>query len=992
MAKFRTRARAVDMLGRQQIADASTAISELFKNAHDAYSDHVEADLFRTDSLLVIRDDGIGMTPEEFESNWLVLGTDVKVDPGRKTAPYRPPGKQERAIMGEKGIGRLAIAFLGRQVLVLTRSARGRQRHNLVMCYIHWGLFEQPALNLDDIDIPIRCVPTGELPSGDDVRELLAENAANISALQERFPQCNLSTILADIGDFQVDPQDCLRAIGGLTLAANASGTHFYIAPTDDSILEDIRAEQGNQTKEFSKCLLGFCNSVFAEEQPPLLETAFRFWPTESRHEDLIGPGEFFTRDDLGISDQFVSGDVDEYGQFRGTVRVYDQEYPDHIISWQEGGGTQTTCGPFRVEFGYLQGVQRESLAEPEAWARLDQKLKQIGGLYVYRDRIRILPYGNSDVDWLDIEMRRNKGLGYYFFSYRRIYGAVALTRGRNAELREKAGREGFQKNKAYRQLKSVLENLFVQLAADFFRKEAPLGDYFEERQRELSRLEKARRKREQQTTAKRDRLKEALEAFFTTTQASLPETEIAELTKFVQERMRAASQMSDPDLASEELLTAEREANRRLAEIRVSCTIPRPRGVGLTRALARDWEAYQLELARLEEQVFAPFVKAVSETLGSMAEQAKIYIDQRRRLQELIQTTAEKQGAIVREETSALDSTTKSARKASVATTRSALRELRDVIEEVKDDLAHKDLASLRPEQIEDLRHEYERRIDEVATRNSERLSGIRELLAGITEGIEHHVDVSQLDMAEAMETELQSLQEQADADEELVQLGLAVAVINHEFQAAIKMIREQLRELRSWAQANDDLLPIYREIRANFDHLDAHLNLFTPLQRRLYRDRVDIKGAEIAHYVRALFSVRLERHHIRLEATEAFLESRLHSYPSTIYPVFVNLIDNFVFWLDGNPGERFISLDCVGNAYHVENNGPPIQKRDSEAIFEQGFSRKPHGRGLGLFISRRVLKKEGMSLSLDQERNPQAGVRFILSWSDSSACRESD
>ncbi|MBW2647873.1 MAG: ATP-binding protein, partial [Deltaproteobacteria bacterium] len=140
MAKFRTKARAVDMLGRQQIADASTAISELFKNAHDAYADHVEVDFFRSDSLLVIRDDGMGMTLEEFESNWLVLGTDSKVIFPQGPQPYRPPDKPERAVMGEKGIGRLAIAFLGPQVLVLTRSAKDGERDTLVMCYVHWGL------------------------------------------------------------------------------------------------------------------------------------------------------------------------------------------------------------------------------------------------------------------------------------------------------------------------------------------------------------------------------------------------------------------------------------------------------------------------------------------------------------------------------------------------------------------------------------------------------------------------------------------------------------------------------------------------------------------------------------------------------------------------------------------------------------------------------------------------------------------------------------
>ncbi len=984
MAKFRTKARAVDMLGRQQIADASTAISELFKNAHDAYADHVEVDFFRSDSLLVIRDDGFGMTLREFESNWLVLGTDSKIAFPQRAQPLRPLDKPERAIMGEKGIGRLAIAFLGPQVLVLTRSAREDERANLVICYVHWGLFEQPSLNLDDIEIPIRCISDGNLPSSQDIVKLLKDNIANIELLQKRFPQCNLQPILSDVSDFQVDPQDFEQAIKGLSLDDHKSGTHFYIAPANDTILSDIRSERNGRAKEFSKCLLGFCNLTFAEDGSPLVETAFRFWPTDSRFEDLIGPNEFFTKEELALSDQFVSGEIDEYGQFRGMVRVYDQEYPEHIISWKDGGGKPMACGPFRVEFGYLQGNQRESMADPDDWARLNQKLEKIGGVYVYRDRIRILPYGNSDIDWLNIELRRNKGYGYYYFSYRRIYGAVCLTKQSNATLREKAGREGFQKNKAYRQFKSVLENLFIQLAADFFRKEAPLGGYFQERKDELNRLELARRKREKQTTTKRNKLTKALDVFFSKTQEAIPKAEIAALRQHVQNRMKIASEMNDPDDASVELLDAEREANVKLAELRATYTVARPRGVGLTKKLAREWEAYQMEHARLEEEVFTPFVKEVGEILSSMAAQAKIYIDQRRRLQELIQNVANKQNALMRTEATALQKTTGDTRRSAVNTARSALKELRDAIEEVKEDLAHRDLSDLRPEQIEGVRSSYEQRIDAVALRNTEKLGSVRELLASIAEGLEQRMEISQLDMAEAMETELQSLREQADTDEELVQLGLAVAVINHEFEAAIKMIRRQLRDLRSWARVNDGLLPIYQEIRTNFDHLDAHLNLFTPLQRRLYRKRIDIRGKDIVHYVRALFSVRFERHHIRLEATQEFLDSIVHSYPSTIYPVFVNLIDNFIFWLRDKPGDRLVSLDFTNSVYHIENNGPPIQKRDIEAIFEQGFSRKPHGRGMGLYISRRVLSKEGMTLFLDPERNPSDGVRFNLSWSN--------
>src|SRR3954454_21964603 len=99
MAKFRTRARAVDMLGRQQIAGIPTAISELFKNAHDAYADHAEVDFYRNDGLFVLRDDGLGMTEAEFLDRWLVLGTESKLGAPGMDRPPVDPSKSRRPIL-----------------------------------------------------------------------------------------------------------------------------------------------------------------------------------------------------------------------------------------------------------------------------------------------------------------------------------------------------------------------------------------------------------------------------------------------------------------------------------------------------------------------------------------------------------------------------------------------------------------------------------------------------------------------------------------------------------------------------------------------------------------------------------------------------------------------------------------------------------------------------------------------------------------------------
>ena len=155
MAKIRVRARAVDMLGRQQIAGIPTALHELLKNAHDAYADHAEVDYFRSEASLLLRDDGIGMTKDEFELRWLTIGTESKLESAGMSPPYRDPNKPLRSILGDKGIGRLAIAAIGKQVLVLTRAERNGVMHELVACFVHWGIFEIPGLDLNEIEIPV---------------------------------------------------------------------------------------------------------------------------------------------------------------------------------------------------------------------------------------------------------------------------------------------------------------------------------------------------------------------------------------------------------------------------------------------------------------------------------------------------------------------------------------------------------------------------------------------------------------------------------------------------------------------------------------------------------------------------------------------------------------------------------------------------------------------------------------------------------------------
>ena len=128
MAQFRAKARAVDLLGKGQIADLPTAISELWKNGYDAYGDNLEAYLYMKgyknfdEPVFVLTDDGKGMSREDILDKWFVLGTDSKSRAELEEKGEETLNKAPRVKMGEKGIGRLAVAYLGPQMLMLTKK------------------------------------------------------------------------------------------------------------------------------------------------------------------------------------------------------------------------------------------------------------------------------------------------------------------------------------------------------------------------------------------------------------------------------------------------------------------------------------------------------------------------------------------------------------------------------------------------------------------------------------------------------------------------------------------------------------------------------------------------------------------------------------------------------------------------------------------------------------------------------------------------------
>ncbi|MEZ9998971.1 ATP-binding protein [Vibrio lentus] len=259
------------------------------------------------------------------------------------------------------------------------------------------------------------------------------------------------------------------------------------------------------------------------------------------------------------------------------------------------------------------------------------------------------------------------------------------------------------------------------------------------------------------------------------------------------------------------------------------------------------------------------------------------------------------------------------------------------------------------------------------------ERVDHISDQIQTIREGSERN-SISGSKLTEILESEYEHLKEVNEQNSEMVHLGMAIGIIHHEFNGNVLGIRRALRGMQPWANKNEKLNLIYQDIRNGFEHLEGYLKLFTPLTRRLARKKVTITGKAVSDFVNGVFGDRLASENIQLKVTDQFLKQSMVGYTSTIYPAIINLVDNSIFWLGKASGEKAITLDATSTGFIIKDSGPGIPTIDNENVFEFAFSRKPSGRGMGLYIVRKTLKDEGFEILL-APYNPNEGACFTIS-----------
>ena len=100
-------------------------------------------------------------------------------------------------------------------------------------------------------------------------------------------------------------------------------------------------------------------------------------------------------------------------------------------------------CGDFSFEF-YIFDLNSNSIEKTKYYLDKEEvDLIKEHRIYLYRDGLRVMPYGDPSDDWLGIDIARGTIRATEFLSNDQVVGCVYITQKNNPLLRDKTNREG---------------------------------------------------------------------------------------------------------------------------------------------------------------------------------------------------------------------------------------------------------------------------------------------------------------------------------------------------------------------------------------------------------------------------------------------------------------------------------------------------------------------------------------------------------------------
>lgn len=442
----------IKVLGEQLIGSEKVGILELIKNAIDAQASYCRVRIENVPSLeqnylyeheypnlpgpvIIIEDDGIGMTRDVIQNGWLrpasTIKTNVKEQLKKERnnalssgnlaaydALYSKLKKEHGRIpLGEKGVGRFATHRLGRFLELRTKTKDAD--YELVL-KIDWTKFD----NISNEFVNLNSIGIG----------LFRED------LSRHYGDRNSGTKLIIYGgkeEFSWN-EDIINELNTSIINLNSPGTNNRL---------HSEVEKYDLFNAYLEC-----------PQLPDLKTDQIY--TESTPN--------FTLDAIIDEDGKVDYELnfshpnEKLPKQKWEDNDFDLRLPDEANYWYvDGHKRKPECGSFYIHIDVW--YRKREWIDLSDYKELIEYLDNYGGLSIYRDNILILESKSASLyDWLGLSKAHIKQ--GFKISYRDMIGSIETSQKSNFNIIDKTNREGFIENKSYNDLAKLTRTLIEKV------------------------------------------------------------------------------------------------------------------------------------------------------------------------------------------------------------------------------------------------------------------------------------------------------------------------------------------------------------------------------------------------------------------------------------------------------------------------------------------------------------------------------------------------
>ncbi|MGV9843641.1 sensor histidine kinase [Streptomyces fungicidicus] len=416
-------------LGELLVGRDSTALIELIKNSYDADATfvRVRGTNLKNSGSIVISDDGVGMTDEIFRTAFLRIAGRYKEGRDRRSPVYK------RRYTGAKGVGRLSAHKLARELNV--ESIPNTNVHSVkssktpiagVSANINWDELESQEQSLESIDTGLSVSTITELGDKTPGTTLRLKN------LKTSWTPAQLTRFLEELHSARPAEELLKRP------------QHVREA----SIIGDIRPA-----------------STSSDDPGFKIITEGDFRTGESLWSNLVNRAHWLLEID-------ASGSTVKYSIQPTEGNIQRGGAPDSY--YFEKLHPNPDAGPFFTARIYArEGAWAESRA-----SELTRFNQRRGGIRVYLEGFRVLPYGGRRDDWLALDrdyarkprsfdldldssnssyLPQQENEGFLSQGNEQYVGAVFLTADGAQMLRPVVNREGFVEDESFEVLRNLV-------------------------------------------------------------------------------------------------------------------------------------------------------------------------------------------------------------------------------------------------------------------------------------------------------------------------------------------------------------------------------------------------------------------------------------------------------------------------------------------------------------------------------------------------------